>query len=93
MVAIGVERVIGIRPSIIKSFDGVVVFLLPHSHHQILILDGPAISEGDLVAFRTNFIDPHVIGLTHIFANKLTGGSSIIEFGDAGYSDTYIPCS
>ena len=93
VVAIGVEGMVGITPSIVESLDGVMVFLLTHGHNQILILDGPAISEGDLVAFRTNFIDPHVIGLTHIFANKLTGGSSIIEFGDAGYSDTYIPCS
>ena len=93
MVAIGVERMIGISPSIIESFDGVVVFLLPHSHHQILILNGPAISKGYLVALRADFVHTHVIRLTNVFADELTGGSPIIEFGDAGYRDAYIPCS
>ena len=83
MVAVSVEGMVGITPSIVESFDGVVVFLLTHGHNQILILDGSAISEGDLVAFRADLIDPHVVGLTNIFADELTGGSPIIEFGDA----------
>ena len=93
MVTIGVERMISITPSIVKSLDRVVIFLLTHSHNQILILNGPAISKGNLIALRANFVHTHVIRLTHIFTHELTGGSSIIEFGDTAYSDTYIPCS
>ena len=70
-----------------------MVFFLTHGNNQILILDGPAISKGDLVVLGADFVDPHVVGLTNIFADKLTGGSSKIKFGDAGYWDEYIPCS
>ena len=84
MVAISVEGMVGISPGIVESLDGVVVFLLAHGHNQILILDGPAISEGDLVALGADLVNAHVVGLTNIFADELAGGSPVIEFGDAG---------
>ena len=70
-----------------------MVFFLTHGNNQILILDGSAISEGDLVGLWADFVNPHIVGLTNIFADELTGGSSKIKFGDAGYRDRYIPCS
>ena len=93
MIHIGVERMIGISPGIIKAFDFIEVILLTSSNHQIVILNHTTISKSHLVAFRVDLIDSDVIRLSNVFADQLSSGCRELKFGDAMLCRWYLPCS
>lgn len=73
VVLVGVERIDGVGPSFIKTFDFVVIFLLPHSDDQVVILDGPAISKDDFVFIGIDLVNSDVVRLSVVFAEDLSG--------------------
>jgi hypothetical protein len=52
MVLIGVKGVHGIAPSLLESLDFRGVLFLAHCDDQVLIFDGPAVSQHNLVTVR-----------------------------------------
>ncbi len=84
VVLVGVEGVDGVSPGLVETFDFVVVFLLAEGQDQILVLDGPAVSEDDFVAGRVDLVDAYVVGLGVVLADDLASGGAEVKLGDAG---------
>lgn len=74
VVLVGVERVDYVCPSLIEPFYLIVVFLLPESQHQILILNRPAVSEDHFVFGGVDLFDSNVVRLAVVLAHHLPGG-------------------
>lgn len=83
VILVGVEGMDGICPSIIKSFDLLIVFFLSDGYHQIFILNNSSVSKSDLILAGIDLVDSNVVRLSVVFAEGLSGGCSEIEFGDA----------
>ena len=93
MVLVGVERVDGIAPSIIKTLDVLIVVLLTHSNDEVLVLDDASIAESDLICAGIDLFDTHVIGLGNVLADDLASRGTVVKLGDAGCGNEYLPCS
>lgn len=73
VILIGIERIDSICPSLIKSFDFIIVFFLSESKHQIIVLNSSAISENNLIFARIDLVYSNVVRLCVIFAENLSG--------------------
>ena len=84
MVGVGVERVHGVAPGILKSLDFSNILSLAHSDDQVLVLDHATISQDNLVVLRIEPFDTDVVRSGVVLAEGLPRGRCKIELGDAG---------
>ena len=84
VVSVGEEGVTLVGPGVLKALDGVEVVLLAHGDHKVLILDGPAVAEGDLATVGVDFLDADCIRVGDVLADEGPGGGCEVELGDSG---------
>lgn len=83
MILVSIERMKSVSPSILEALDAIEVILATHGDDKVFILDSPAISEDDFVIFSVDLVDTDVIRLADVLGDDLSGGSTVIELGDA----------
>ena len=84
MVLVGVEGMHGIGPSVFKTFDFLIVILLPESEDKIFVLDDSAISKDNFVFAGVYLIHADIVGLSDVFGDSLTSWGAVVKLGDAG---------
>ena len=93
MIIVSIEGVLGICPSILKSFDRAVVIFLSHGNNKIFILNGSSIFKSDWTFTCIDLLNTYSIRWTDIFIQKELDWWVKIELCHSAYYIIYSPCS
>lgn len=80
VIGIGMEIAIDVSPSIIETFNVCVIILLSSSNDQVVVPDGPSISQHDLIFFWIDLFHPNVFRVCVVLTDGIFGDAMHLEF-------------